>query len=129
MFLKIISFTAPCRGLSYRHLNTCNVLLVLQPQHQNTQDDGILEQMVSLNGLMLFPTDVLARGRFNDKYFDKSGKLRGYVLASSVRELLDTRFPLQPEDEPGVFASLLSRMLRLRPEDRELLKHPWLRDV
>lgn len=89
MFLKIKSFTAHSRGLSRRHLNTCNVLLVLQPQRQNTQDDDILGQMVSLNGLTLFPTDVLARGRFSDKYFDKSGVFYGISGSQSAFRLID----------------------------------------
>ncbi|KAK0465940.1 kinase-like domain-containing protein [Desarmillaria tabescens] len=97
-----------------------------------SRDDDILEQMVSLNGLELFPVDVLARGKYSDRFFDKTGKLHGYnVGACSIRGLLDSRCSLQPEDEPDAFADLLSRMLRLRPEDREsaseLLIHPWLR--
>ncbi|KAK0444236.1 kinase-like domain-containing protein [Desarmillaria tabescens] len=99
-----------------------------------SQDDDILGQMVSLNGVESFPVDVLARGKFSDKYFDKFGNLRGYnVGADSIQNMLDSRFRLQPEDEPELFADMLSRMLRLRPEDREsaseLLSHPWLRDA
>ncbi len=47
--------------------------------------------------------------------------------------MVQTRFPLKPEDGPELFADMLSRMLRLRPEDREsareLLNHPWLQDA
>ncbi len=47
--------------------------------------------------------------------------------------MVQTRFPLQPEDEPELFVDMISRMLRLRPEDREcareLLSHPWLQDA
>ncbi len=43
---------------------------------QWSQDDDMLGQMASLNGVESFPVDVLARGKFSDKYFDKSGMWR-----------------------------------------------------
>ncbi|KAK0235187.1 kinase-like domain-containing protein [Armillaria nabsnona] len=101
---------------------------------QWSQDDDILGQMVSLNGVESFPVDVLARGKYSDKYFDKSGNLRRYnVGADSIESMLDSRFRLQPEDEPELLADMLSCMLRFRPDDREsaseLLSHPSLRDA
>ncbi|KAK0474222.1 kinase-like domain-containing protein [Armillaria novae-zelandiae] len=98
-----------------------------------SQEDDHLGQMVSLNGLKSFPVDVLARGKFSSKYFDGSGNLLKYnVGASSIATMLQTRYPLQPEDEPELLGDMLSRMLRLRPEDREsaaqLLSHSWLND-
>ncbi|KAK0209890.1 kinase-like domain-containing protein [Armillaria fumosa] len=99
-----------------------------------SQEDDILGQMVSLNGLKSFPVDVLTRGKFSAKYFDGCGNLLKYnVGASSIATMLQTRYPLQPEDEPELLSDMLSRMLRLRPEDREstseLLRHPWLQDA
>ncbi|KAK0432457.1 kinase-like domain-containing protein, partial [Armillaria borealis] len=94
-----------------------------------SRDDDILGLMVSVNRLTSFPVDVLARGKFSSKYFDKSGEqcVHLYDLA-----MLEARFPLQLEDDRKLLADMLSRMLRLRPEDREsareLLDHPWLRD-
>ncbi|KAK0481041.1 hypothetical protein EDD18DRAFT_1204038 [Armillaria luteobubalina] len=99
----------------------------------SSQEDDHLGQMVSINGLTLFPVDVLARGKYSAKYFDGSGKLlKLNVVASSIARMLQLRYPLQPENEPEILVGMLSRMLLLRPEDRdsarELLNHPWLRD-
>ncbi|PBK62079.1 kinase-like protein, partial [Armillaria solidipes] len=101
-----------------------------------SRDDDILGLMVSVNGLTSFPVDVLARGKFSSKYFDESGEkcVHRYdlVFHDDIEAMLEARFPLQPEDDRKLLADMLSRMLRLRPEDREsareLLNHPWLRD-
>ncbi|PBK85893.1 kinase-like protein [Armillaria gallica] len=97
------------------------------------RDDDILGLMVSVNGLTSFPVDVLARRKFSSKYFDDSGNLLKYTVGPySVEAMLEARFPVQPEDDRQLLADMLSRMLRLRLEDREsaneLLSHPWLRD-
>ncbi|SJL09233.1 uncharacterized protein ARMOST_12609 [Armillaria ostoyae] len=78
---------------------------------QWSQDDDILGQMVSLNGVESFPVDVLV----------------------TFEDTTSERIPSKPEDEPELLADMLSCMLRLRPDDREsaskLLSHPWLRDA
>ncbi|PBK85862.1 kinase-like protein [Armillaria gallica] len=99
-----------------------------------SRDDDMLGQVISVNGLTSFPADVLARRKYSDKYFDSSGKFLKYnIIPTTLEIMVQTRFPLQPEDEPELFVDMLSRMLWLRPDDREwareLLSHPWLQDA
>ncbi|KAK0442473.1 kinase-like domain-containing protein [Desarmillaria tabescens] len=115
-----------------------DVLLALQSPATSrwSRDDDMSGQMLSVNGLTTFSVDVLARGRFSLPVFrhHRPGKFLKYnIIPTDLRTMVQTRFPLNPEDEPDLFADMLSRMLRLRPEDREsakeLLSHPWLQDV
>ncbi|KAK0190165.1 kinase-like domain-containing protein [Armillaria mellea] len=118
--------------LAFELVTSC-WLFYLEAMDRWSRDDDILGLMVSVNGLTSFPVDVLARGKFSSKYFDKSGNLLEYTVGScTLEQMLELRFRSQPEDDRKLLADMLSRMLRLRPEDREsareLLNHPWLRD-
>ncbi|KAK0429614.1 kinase-like domain-containing protein, partial [Armillaria borealis] len=99
-----------------------------------SRDDDMLGQMISVNGLTSFPADVLAHGKYSDKYFDRSGKFLKYnIIPTILAIMVQSRFTLQPDEELERFVDMLSRMLQLRPEDREcareLLSHPWLQDA
>lgn len=121
-------------GLSLFELVTYCWLFNPEASARWSQEDDHLGQMVSINGLTMFPVDVLARGKFSAKYFGGSGNLLKYnVGKGSIATMIQTRYPLQPEDGLELLADMLSRMPRLHPEDREsaneLLRHPWLHDA
>lgn len=115
-----------------------------------SRDDDHLAQMIEVVGGAPMPSDVLARGAHTSKYFDQSGMLCQFLLLivhghliyignllrisklnpSSLQKMVTLKSHMQPEDDPESFVDLISRMLRLRPEDREpaakLVEHPWL---
>ncbi|PBK79555.1 hypothetical protein ARMGADRAFT_1040726 [Armillaria gallica] len=78
------------------------------PYGPSTNIWNLIYLMASLNGLTSFPVDVLARGKFSSKYFDKSCEQCEYLsdwnfmMRRSPATMLQTRYPLQPEDEPSL---------------------------
>lgn len=126
----------------------------------DTEGKSPLTQLSRMIGILGdFPPDFIAKGRSSAQYFNEGGKLKHsewcQLLANPLplgrlRKDTDPQLPLnaltwyllkeddQRPDHPGltdddilIFADFLSKMIRLKPEDRlsasDLLRHEWIR--
>eukprot|EP00929_Paragymnodinium_shiwhaense_P118222 TRINITY_DN9014_c0_g1_i1.p1 TRINITY_DN9014_c0_g1~~TRINITY_DN9014_c0_g1_i1.p1 ORF type:complete len:641 (-),score=164.82 TRINITY_DN9014_c0_g1_i1:354-2276(-) len=113
-------------------LTTGDYLFDPKSSEEYPRDEDHLALFTELLGPM--PKALIARGKRSMTYFNRRGELRHIKSLRfwGLDDVLQQKYHMHPIEAKN-FASFLSPMLRLSPEDRasamDCLAHPWLRGL